>query len=119
MAAPKGHKRYGGRRRGTLNKLTSSARNAFALAFDTIGGAGGLSKWARENRTDFYRLYARLIPVEREELEEEKIGAVKIQIVYPDARKSVEEKLNRLSGDSEVVQIKTAISRPPLENRIQ
>lgn len=54
----------GGRVAGTPNKLTKSAREAFALAFGNIGGVAGLTTWAKANRDEFYKLYARLIPVE-------------------------------------------------------
>lgn len=54
----------GGRKPGSANKLTKSAREAFQLAFEQTGGFASLSEWAKENRTDFYKLYARLIPVE-------------------------------------------------------
>jgi hypothetical protein len=61
MAA--GHK-TGGRQRGTPNKLTSAARAAFEAAFEGIGGVEQLTAWGRENPTEFYKLYGRLIPVE-------------------------------------------------------
>lgn len=54
----------GGRPKGAANKLTKSAREAFALAFDALGGAEQLALWAVANPTEFYKLYARLIPVE-------------------------------------------------------
>ena len=53
-----------GRKKGTPNKLTASAKEAFALAAQGLGGAKGLERWARENETEFWKLYARLIPVE-------------------------------------------------------
>lgn len=53
-----------GRKSGSQNKLTKSAREAYQIAFDTIGGAQSLSTWAEANKTEFYKLYARLIPVE-------------------------------------------------------
>lgn len=53
-----------GRKAGIPNKLTKSAREAFALAFDATGGWTALGQWAQENRSQFYSLYARLIPVE-------------------------------------------------------
>ena len=66
MAFPKGRKRPegAGRKKGQPNKTTTKAREAFALAFDSIGGGTALGKWARENPTEFYKLYARLIPVD-------------------------------------------------------
>lgn len=57
-------KKTGGRIAGTPNKLTKSAREAFALAFDEMGGLEKLAAWAKANPTEFYKLYARLIPVE-------------------------------------------------------
>lgn len=56
-----------GRPKGVQNKLTRSAKEAFALAFDELGGYEGLVDWANSNpmnRTEFYKLYARLIPMD-------------------------------------------------------
>ena len=60
---PRGQK-FGGRTKGTPNKLTKSAREAFQLAFEAMGSHASLSTWAKANPTEFYKLYARLIPVE-------------------------------------------------------
>ena len=51
-----------GRVKGVPNKLTKAAKEAFGLAFDGIGGVPALIKWGKSNRTEFYKLYARLIP---------------------------------------------------------
>lgn len=68
MGAKKGHRPPNagiGRPKGVPNKLTKSAREAFQLAFEAIQqGKTGLASWAAENPTEFYKLYARLIPVE-------------------------------------------------------
>jgi len=67
MAAAKGTRPPNagkGRKAGVPNKVTASAREAFALAFDESGGFAELTAWAKVNRTEFYKLYARLIPVE-------------------------------------------------------
>lgn len=66
---PRGSKpgeRRGGRQKGTPNKLTKSAREAFQLAYNSLQKIKGASlpEWAAANPTEFYRLYARLIPVE-------------------------------------------------------
>ena len=50
--------------KGALNATTKSAKEAFALAFEGIGGIPKLVEWAKENQTEFMKLYARLIPVE-------------------------------------------------------
>jgi hypothetical protein len=57
-------KKTGGRQAGTPNVFTKSAREAFQLAFYGTGGFKELTKWAKANPTEFYKLYARLIPVE-------------------------------------------------------
>jgi hypothetical protein len=54
-----------GRPRGSANKLTRAAKEAFGLAFEKLGGVKALAEWAEENRTEFYKLYARLIPTEQ------------------------------------------------------
>lgn len=54
-----------GRPKGMPNKLTKAAKEAFGLAFDKVGGVKALTEWAKENRTEFYKLYARLIPTEQ------------------------------------------------------
>jgi hypothetical protein len=67
MGAPKGHKKYGGgngRPKGRKNKFTQSAKEAFQLAFDKLGGATALAVWAKENQTEFYKIYSKLIPID-------------------------------------------------------
>lgn len=54
----------GGSRKGKQNKLTQSAKTAFLFAFDELGGGKGLAEWAQTNKTDFYRLFSKLIPVD-------------------------------------------------------
>ena len=60
-----------GRPKGVPNKFTATAREAFDIAFNGVGGSDGLTAWAKANRTEFYRIYSRLIPVaSREEMQE-------------------------------------------------
>ena len=48
------------------SKNLTPARAAFAECFEELGGVMGLSAWAKDNPTDFYKLYARLIPSQHE-----------------------------------------------------
>jgi hypothetical protein len=64
MSAPKGGPKNGGRKKGTPNKSSASVKAAFLLAFDAAGGDKALAEWARDNRTEFYKLYAKLLPTE-------------------------------------------------------
>lgn len=64
MAFQKGHAKFGGRQAGGENKLTRTIKESFGEAFELLGGAEALFKWAKENQTDFYKLASKLIPTE-------------------------------------------------------
>lgn len=74
MAFQKGE---GGRPEGAKNKTTLAAKEAFAAAFEGIGGVDALIEWAEANKSEFMKLYARLIPVELS-------GEVKARITVSD-----------------------------------
>ena len=64
MAFKKGQ---GGRPKGVPNKVSRTAKENFAQAFDALGGMEGMVAWAKsdpDNLKVFYGLYARLIPTE-------------------------------------------------------
>lgn len=60
----KGKKRpsKAGRPKGTPNKITTNVKRAFEEAFEKKGGVPSFIRWAKENETEFYRLYAKLLP---------------------------------------------------------
>lgn len=60
----KGTPRVGGRQKGTPNKLTASFKAAVLEAFNNLGGVESFVLWGHENRTEFYKIAARLIPHE-------------------------------------------------------
>jgi hypothetical protein len=49
-------------RKGIPNKATATAKENIIAVFNRLEGTAGMAEWARANKTDFYRLYARLIP---------------------------------------------------------
>jgi hypothetical protein len=53
-----------GRRKGVPNKFTVGAKAIVELCFDDIGGREAFAAWARKHRTEFYKVFARLIPVD-------------------------------------------------------
>jgi hypothetical protein len=57
-------RKTGGRQKGTPNRVSATARDNIIRAFDDLGGVPALVEWAKANRADFYRIYARLLPVE-------------------------------------------------------
>jgi len=54
--------RTGGRQPGSQNKVTKTAKENVLAVFNRLGGTAAMARWAKENQTDFYRLYAKLIP---------------------------------------------------------
>lgn len=60
----KGKPKTGGRKKGVQNKITVAAREAYQLAFDAIGGVDAFAQWARKNRTEFYKLHSKTIPLD-------------------------------------------------------
>jgi len=54
----------GGRTKGTPNKTTASVKAALEEAFERMGGVDSLITWARSEPTEFYKLYAKLLPAE-------------------------------------------------------
>lgn len=53
-----------GRPKGSKNKLTVEAKEAFRLAAEGIGGVEALTAWGREAPDKFWPLYAKLIPMD-------------------------------------------------------
>jgi hypothetical protein len=58
----KGHAKRGGRRRGTPNKVPVAVKEALEKTFAELGGVSYLADWARENPTEFYHLWVKLLP---------------------------------------------------------
>jgi hypothetical protein len=53
-----------GRPKGAPNKIGAAVKSNVIAVFDKIGGRDKMCQWAQENLTEFYKLYARLIPTE-------------------------------------------------------
>lgn len=53
-----------GRPKGATNKLTTTVKEAFEIAFNELQGDkdANLVSWAKNNTTDFYKIAAKLIP---------------------------------------------------------
>lgn len=54
-----------GRKLGQPNKLTMSAKEAFDKVFQDRGGSEALLEWSKDNPTDFYKLYGKMIPTQQ------------------------------------------------------
>ncbi len=55
-----------GRPKGLPNKTTIAAKEAIQSAFDGIGGVKAFTDWAKDskNQGEFYKLFAKLLPVQ-------------------------------------------------------
>jgi len=57
-----GSPKTGGRKKGTPNRAGVEVKAALEKAFTTIGGHAALARWARQNPTEFYKLWSKLLP---------------------------------------------------------
>lgn len=64
MAAPKGHKRYGGRKKGTPNKINADVREMIVGALGEAGGQSYLVRQAKKNPNGFMALVGKTLPKE-------------------------------------------------------
>lgn len=55
-----------GKAKGTQTKATQSVKEAFRLAFEGIGGVDALIEWAKKEKTEFFKIYSKLLPKEVE-----------------------------------------------------
>jgi hypothetical protein len=58
--------KVGGRVKGTPNKVSGTAKENIIAVFTRLGSTAAMAKWAADNQTEFYKLYARLLPTEIE-----------------------------------------------------
>jgi hypothetical protein len=53
-----------GRKKGSANKSTLAVKEALQHAFQGLGGVPALQNWATQEPTEFYKLWAKLLPTE-------------------------------------------------------
>lgn len=54
-----------GRPKGSLNGTTAKAKAAIEECFEQLGGVDSLVVWAKDNKTDFYKIiYPKLLPLQ-------------------------------------------------------
>lgn len=59
----KGDPNSGGRKPGSLNKMTREVKDVIDRCFYAIGGEEAFAKWARRNPDEYYKIYAKLLPI--------------------------------------------------------
>ena len=51
-------------RKGVPNKIGAQVKENVVAVFNRLGGTAEMANWAQRHKTEFYRLYARLLPTE-------------------------------------------------------
>ena len=64
MPFEKGKPKTGGRRPGSVNKFTGTFRDAVTAVYAGLGGHAAFQQWAKSNKTEYYRIASKLIPLE-------------------------------------------------------
>lgn len=77
-----GSREGAGRPKGVPNKISGTAKEHIALVFERLGGVEHMATWATENPTQFYNLYAKLLPLQ---VTGEGGGAVVLHLLATDA----------------------------------
>jgi len=85
MKFRKGKPKTGGRRLGVSNKFTGAFKEAVQIVYNRLGGHDAFLAWARKNRTEYYRIAARLIPGEMQEGHGEEDVMISIRNIFPPA----------------------------------
>lgn len=49
---------------GAKNKVSGQAKENIQAVFVRLGSTAAMAEWAKENQTEFYKIYARLLPHE-------------------------------------------------------
>ncbi len=71
-----GKTKTGGRRVGVSNRLTGAFREAVLHVYSGLGGHAAFLEWARQNPSEYYKIAARLIPVELRHEEDRTINVI-------------------------------------------
>lgn len=64
MAAHKGHKKAGGRQKGTPNRINADIKEMIVIALNCAGGVQYLERQAKENPVAFMGLVGKVLPMQ-------------------------------------------------------
>lgn len=68
----------GGRKKGTPNKLQRDVKESILDVFDMLGGVDAFHNWAVREKTEFYKLYGKLLP---KDLNAKVEGALSVEVL--------------------------------------
>lgn len=72
------------RPKGSKNKAQACARENVVCVFNRIGGTAYMAKWALDNPSDFFKIYARLVPQELKASIDPDANTVKVEVSFVD-----------------------------------
>lgn len=121
---------YGGRKRGSKNRLTNDVRQVFHKVYEEMGsneeivdevsgekrkqtGHEAMLEWARLNKSEFYKHYAKMIPATAElpeEMHEDFIG----DLIFEDEQGELVETDAVDVGDVDQLQLPSGETVPDL-----
>lgn len=47
-------------------KVTAAVKDNILAVFNRLDGTAGMAKWAKDNQTEFYKMYVKLLPSQSE-----------------------------------------------------
>jgi hypothetical protein len=73
------------RPRGSKNKVQACARENVVCVFNRLGGTAYMADWARENPSDFFKIYARLVPQELKTAIDPNANEIRVTVTFVDS----------------------------------
>jgi len=67
---------------GSKNKIQACARENVICVFNRLGGTAYMAEWAKENPTDFFKIYARLVPQEVKAAIDPAANTVNVKVTF-------------------------------------
>lgn len=91
---PQTRPKTGGRKPGAVNKASATVKENILAVFNRLNGTAGMADWANANRTEFYKIYARLLPTE---IEATLNGSINVILRDPTSRPAGYERKGKAS----------------------
>ena len=70
---------------GAKNKIPQTAKENIQAVFVRLGSTARMAQWAEKNETEFYKIYARMLPIEGPGADGAHTLIQKIEMVVVDA----------------------------------
>ena len=101
-------KKYGGRKKGTPNKITKSVREGYEKVFHALqrdeNAKHTLFNWAQNNTTEFYKLASKLIPLQVQGEMDHSLKALDVNIKLEPG-----EAYKRMIEDESIIEVEAEV----------